>query len=487
MEQLLAADKIRPHRGPINGYVHAFTIPQHKKQRWRVIAEPIINATCDRQHIYQVHYPSRLERRARARGARFEAELDFAAYFDQFELSDDVLNWFVLRSKHPVDGETLFSLTRLPMGVTFAPSVAQAVTSVLVMPLIHMEGVKVDTCIDNIRIVAQTEGQFLQAIRVLLQRIRAANVTLNDADDWQVPDEALLRRCRITDTPRKFLGEQYIRDTVSNTEENLDKLRLALLRFQQGSAKDVYTLRNFASLVGLMLFMAHTIDVDLSQYHTLLRAYGTIISDSGGWDKECAISSEAVKAQLLRMAQEILANPRIPLPVLRQPSRNLDDYDAAVEVDASGSAWGAIVRFNKTRRVYTLQQRWTVSMLHSARAEPTAAARALRWVREQLGDGASVVVITDHAAMVTGQRRWDSNYGGFSSSGYHLNEFYRELYGNGGGEVFHVDGEENRADGISRDPTATFTMKVAQADATFRDLQSISHPFEVRVRKEYQV
>jgi ribonuclease HI len=236
-----------------------------------------------------------------------------------------------------------------------------------------------------------------------------------------------------------------------------------------------------------MLFMAHTIDVDLSQYHTLLRAYGTIISDSGGWDKECAISSEAVKAQLLRMAQEILANPRIPLPVLRQPSRNLDDYDAAVEVDASGSAWGAIVRFNKTRRVYTLQQRWTVSMLHSARAEPTAAARALRWVREQLGDGASVVVITDHAAMVTGQRRWDSNYGGFSSSGYHLNEFYRELYGNGGGEVFHVDGEENRADGISRDPTATFTMKVAQADATFRDLQSISHPFEVRVRKEYQV
>lgn len=487
MEQLLAANKIQPHRGPINGYVHAFTIPQHKKQRWRVIAEPVINATCGREYIYKVHYPSRLERRARARGARFEAELDFAAYFDQFELSKDVLSWFVFRSRYPIDGETLFTLTRLPMGVTFAPSVAQAVTSVLVMPLVYMEGVRVDTCIDNIRIVADTEAQFLKAMRLILQRIHDANITLNDAEDWQVPDDELLERCRVTDAPRKFLGEQYIRDTVSNTDDNLEKLQLALQRFEQGSAKETYTLRNFASLVGLMLFMAHTINVDLSQYHTLLRAYGTIISDTGGWDKECSVTSEAVRAQLTRMAQHILANPRVPLPVLRQPSRSLDDYDVAIEVDASGSAWGAIVRFNKTGDVFILQQRWTVSMLHSARAEPTAATRAIRWAREKLGANASVAVITDHAAMVTGQRRWESRYGGFSSSGYHLNEFYRELYDAGGGEVFHVEGEHNRADGISRDPSATSTLKVSQSDVTFRELYSVTHPFEILVRKEYQV
>lgn len=487
MEQLLRADKIRPHRGPINGFVNAFTIAQHNKKRLRVIAEPIINATCDRQQIYKVHYPSRLERRARARGARFEAELDFAAYFDQFELSPDVYSWFVLRAKSPVGGDSLFALTRLPMGVTFAPSVAQSVTSVLVMPLLAMEGIRVDTCIDNIRIVAEEPQQFATAMQVLLQRIELANVTLNDAQIWKVSEAELLQKCAVTTAPRVFLGERYIGDTISNSESNVEKLQQALERFEEGSGDTVYTMRNFASLIGLILFMAHTINVDLADYHTLLRAYGKIISDAAGWDYACTISSEAVIEQLRALAQRIIANPLIPLPVIEPPSRDLEDYDAAIEVDASGSAWGAIVRIRESQHVFTLQQRWTVSMLHSARAEPTAAMMAIQWVRRHIGREAKVAVITDHIAMAAGQRRWNSRYGGFSSSGYHLNEFYRELYRNGGGEVFYVEGELNRADGISRDPKAPFVLKVEEADLTFRDLGLVAHPFEQLERKQYQV
>src|SRR6185312_440917 len=131
----------RPHRGPIRGYVKAFTIPQHAKQRLRIIAEPAINATFERAKMYEVHYPSRFERRARAKGAKFSVELDFAAYFDQFQLAEETMGWHVLRTREPIDGNSLFALTRLPMGACFAPSVAQAVTSALVAPLLNVEGV----------------------------------------------------------------------------------------------------------------------------------------------------------------------------------------------------------------------------------------------------------------------------------------------------------------------------------------------------------
>jgi galactokinase len=121
--------------------------------------------------LYEVHYPFRYERRARARDVKFSAELDFAAFFDQFELSERVMAYFVMRSKEEVDGHQLFVLTRLPMGASFAPSVAQAVTSALVAPLLTMPGVIVDTMIDNVRVMAHSGDAFIGAMRLLLARI----------------------------------------------------------------------------------------------------------------------------------------------------------------------------------------------------------------------------------------------------------------------------------------------------------------------------
>jgi hypothetical protein len=145
-------------------------------------------------------------------------------------------------------------------------------------------------------------------------------------------------------------------------------------------------------------------------------AYGRIIAETAGWDEPCAITSDAVHEQLKTMSAKILRNPAVPLPVIKQPSRDINN--AAIEVDASGSAWGAIVRFDASGTIFNLRQRWSVSMLHST-AEPTAALRAVQWARSQLGGTAPIALITDRSAMASGQRRWNS--------GCHLNEFFREL------------------------------------------------------------
>jgi hypothetical protein len=295
-----------------------------------VIAEPSINPTCSKEAIYEVHYPSRLERRARAKGALFSVEIDFAAFFDQFSLAEGVQPWFTLRAKEAVDGNNLFVLTRMPMGATFAPSVAQAVTSTLVYPLLGIEGVRVDTMIDNVRIVADSKLAFIRALRLFLERAGAAGVTLNDVATLQGTDDQLAERFRISDAPRIFLGEKYVGDTVSNADRLVEKLRGALdeRRRQRDLAELPYSARHFASLIGLMLFMAHTVDVPLSGYHTLLRAYAKIINASTGWDQPCPAISAMAEEELARMAQILLDNRPVICPrcARRAPQRRITTW-----------------------------------------------------------------------------------------------------------------------------------------------------------------
>jgi hypothetical protein len=249
----------------------------------------------------------------------------------------------------------------------------------------------------------------------------------------------------------------------------------------------VYTKRNFASIVGLMLFMAHTINIPLTRCFPLLRSYGRLISQSTSWDDPCDIRADDALATFEWLVDTLLENRPVPLPVLTAPGKSVADYDVAIEVDASGSAWGAKVLFTKAARVATLQQKWPTRISHSAHAEPRAAEYAIRWARSQPGyENARVALISDHVALATGQRRWYSHFSGFSTS-YYLNRFFETLYAGGGGEVYHVDGEDNEADQLSRDPTASYTLTVREGGLAFRELSTTTHPFERAARAAYQL
>lgn len=484
---LIAAGKIEPHTGPVRAACNAFAVPQHSKQRLRPIFEPRINRTFLDTETNALSYPSRLERRARARGMRFSAELDFAAYFDQFPLAEQCRSWFVVRAPCEVDGHRLLRLTRMPMGAGFAPGVAQTVTWAIAAPLLSMEDVFVDTMIDNVRIAARTPGQFLKAMRTFLARVQHSGLLLNDAAEWDLDDQALLHRCAITDTPRTFLGEQYLRDAVCNTPATLDKLRLAMRKYDEWRAdpSTKYTMRNFASLVGVLLFLAHTVEISLARFFILLRAYGAMIGKTTAWDQPCAFTSDEADAQLHAFADAVLRNEPRPFPVLMPPSFRVADYGAQVLVDASSNGWGAYVHFPDTQRTYVLRQRWGTRMGRSAHAEPKAAFLAVRWARQQR-PGARVALVTDHHAIASGQRRWYSRNGGFSSS-WHLNNLFDELYERGGGEVFYVEGEHNLADAPSRDCSAPLTMLAQSAQIHVPPLTEFLHPHREIPRPAFHV
>jgi hypothetical protein len=190
--------------------------------------------------------------------------------------------------------------------------------------------------------------------------------------------------------------------------------------------------------------------------------------------------------ELRELIRTLTSNEPIPLRQLRPPSASLTDYSAVAIVDASACAWAAYVVLPARSRTVLLQQRWASAMGRSAHAEPRAALSTIRWIVQQ-GEAQRIAVVTDHAALATGQRRWWSENGGFGRS-YWINTFYEELYAaSPEAEIFFVDGTENIADAPSRDPKAKTVMTVEDVNIIFPALENFSHPYWIETREKWQV
>ena len=486
---LLDFGKLVPHTGAIRSFAKGWPQPQAAKRRLRPIFEPFVNGTLVSDRMPQLRYPSRLERRAQAVGAAFQCEFDFSAYYDQIELAACVRDAFVIRTKGRDGRDALFRLTRLPMGVCFAVGVAQVVTWTITLPIASFAS----TCIDNVRIVADNATDFLFAVRTFLERCDAVNVTINDRETWALDDAGILQRGHNDRVgPFLFLGEEYNGETIRNSEKNVTNLTQALALFQEPST--VITRRRFAAIVGLIVYMSHTVNIGLWRFFSLLRAYSRLASPSSVehgdvlWDAPIELYP-TVLADLTQAVGLIAPNAPVALRPLLPPGRSNDDYDTIVLVDASAAGWAAFVRLRTG--TFELRCGWHEEMLHSAHSEPYAARDALQWARTQQPLGHAAVV-TDHQALATGQRRWHSAYAGFSSA-FHLNDFFAELYGaddlgSTRRDVFFVDGVRNVADGPSRSVGVRESLSVRPANIVFPDVSSFVHPFASReVREVWQV
>ena len=134
----------------------------------------------------------------------------------------------------------------------------------------------------------------------------------------------------------------------------------------------------------------------------------------------------------------LLKNDPSPLPEEpSEPSTVVDEYEIVVTTDAPALGWAAIVVVVATGQCILLQGSWRSSTGErwdlSTVAEPAAAALALGWIHEHLPMSARkaarlypVALITDHAAIVTGQPRWWNHHGGFSGNIF-LNKLFRKM------------------------------------------------------------
>lgn len=479
--------KLTPHQGPIRSFAKCWLLPQPSKRVRRPIMEPFINDTMLRDLLPKLHMPSRLERRAQTVGAKFQAEFDFSAYYDQLEIPGPLRSCFVIRTKS-VDGrDELWQLTRLPMGVRFAVAVAQYVTWTVTEPIAKF----CSTCIDNVRITASTPEEFVMAVRTFVRRCDEIGATLNDRDSWNISDDELLNRGHTNWVgPVNFVGEEYRKETVANTEKCMLHLPAAFALVQDSR---VTTRRRFAALIGLIIYMTHTVNIGLHNFFSLLRAYARLVSPSSpelldvNWDEPITLVHSVV-ADVTQAVGLLTANTPVSIRPLLQPAKYSNAYDFVIIVDAAAPGWGAYVL---TRRdIVKLQRGWNTTMIHSAHAEPKAATEALLWAKGNFGTKAHIAVVSDHSALADGQRRWWSGYGGFSPNHW-LNTFYNHFYAGVDlnavrRDVFFVEGARNPADGPSRSVAIKDPLSVTRVtDFIFPDVSAFFHPYMERPPRAY--
>jgi hypothetical protein len=254
---------------------------------------------------------------------------------------------------------------------------------------------------------------------------------------------------------------------VRNTSSNVEKLRRAWTRTLRAAGNDpsvgIITYRHMASLFGLAWYMAATVGQELRNFFSLLRTHSRLHTRGGldGWDKALEFVSPTIIRDLRPLVELLLKNHAV-IPTFIEQAFSIEDADIVILTDASGDGFGGYIFERQGAHLHVVQQRWPQvrDFGSSTVAEPSAAASMLRIAKllpAAQGPAKKIAVITDHQAIVTGQRRTWSNSGGFCSGNFFLNSLYLEAYGASNSpdnahdvQFFFVPGEANVADPLSR-------------------------------------
>lgn len=486
---LLEAGKLVRYDGVILAYCKGFGHDEEDKDRTRPVFEACTNASLLRHLLPSMHYPSRVMRRWRVARGRYYIELDMSAWFDQFELPSEMHPYHVVKD---AEGNT-YALTKLPMGASQAPAIAQTALWAILQPIIEgMPEVDVATCIDNVAISSSNADAFLLALETIQKRCDACGAQLKeplrgDFSDSRYREELLRAAEEAATAPKTFLGEELWLDgdvpRCRNAPKQVEKLREAFERVQRAlEGREQVTKRQLASLVGLINWMALTKSSSfrLAAHHELLKLFcilgkTTHIPWDGCWEltpRQVDALGKAV-GPLIRNEWDVV-EPIVP------PSTDSTEYDATLVCDASGSGFGGFACIHSTGEVYELRSGWKPNADFnrlSARAEPIAVVELVRFLRQSFPECRRWAIATDHQAIVEKQQKWFSRTGGFSAA-WHLNEVFRVM-----DEMkihatfFFVHGCENPADMPSRCSQVGDPLRMRKNDdVTIPHLSSFYHP-----------
>ena len=477
LEKMIEYEKLTPlgtRRG--KSYVKGFPIADGHKPRARALGEPHLNAYAEPGKDYPtLRYTSRLENYSKMAGAKFVAQFDYAAYFDQFGLPPEVQEYMVMKTA-PVKGNDLWTLTRLPMGATFSPAIAQYTTWVICDPLHDIPGVRVTTMIDNVRIVADSQDAFIMAVQMFLERSDRAGLTLNDdALPYRTKNKRKLAELGANNTKKdfEFLGVCYNNDTICNTERLMEKLKHTKNSLLDEKITHI-TQRKMAHLLGLLIYMAHTVNISMADHFQLMKIHHNMFQGTPDWDAKRELT-ESLRTHAKELITKLEKNEKRKIPIPSRPSTSIDDYDAVVVFDACKDAWAAKIHDVKTNETIKILKRFKKQIKHSAHAEPTAAKEIIEWLKKER-NYKKIALVTDHKALAMGQTRWWTGFGGHSTA-FHINEAFKMI--NGFAEVFFVEGSKNNCDQDSRSKEARNSKDylILPCTESWGTLDEYEHPY----------
>jgi hypothetical protein len=372
IRQMLKNGKCEALYGRARGFCRVFKVPEHQKRRFRVIEHPeAINEQTALDH--KTEFLTTTERHNAVLKGKFVADLDFAAYFDQFLLAEEVRDFFAFDT-----GDRWFRMKVLAMGLKHSVRVAHATTLQLLNFKVG-KSVHVEPYIDNIRVVGETREEVISVVAEILMRCAKCGVTVNEVNVKEIagPDErriATLLATQLVKSEGDWLGETY--DYVNKTVAMSTKTREKMERvFTDRNMTFRQVIANFAMLI----YATRTYNLSLSTYFAARRAHSLLSRLLGErpelWDRQAIDFCPHVVRNIQQWKNDLLASKPRTIRKEEKPTMCLI-------TDACEVGWAAYFR-DSTGREYHHAEKWSQLdhakgfTAHSAQAEPEGAYRGI--------------------------------------------------------------------------------------------------------------
>ena len=433
----------------VRGHVRVFAVPEVAKGRKRAIKHTRdINDVLGKETLIGQKVAGKRESIGLASKGPFMAALDFAAWFDQIELSPEVRDFFCFRVNR-----RLYRLKRLAMGQRQSVDVAATLTKLL---LDFDRRSHAESCIDNVVFCGSREHVRHDLVQ-FLGRCKHVGAQLNEIDVDASPEEidALIK----TSGDWGGVAIDLTARTVALAQKTVDKTHFSWDRRQE------WTYRRFAAHIGLLFWSCGILQLPMAEFYPLLKFISDVgrlmQADESLWDTPANVwpsvwpTLEGWTARVFRNAPRRVQQPTPP--------------SWLVCCDASRWGWGYIALNCVSGEVRTHGARWSREMEdrhgdrlgHSTLAEPLGVTNSMCHLLRPT-ERAHVKVGTDSTVAVASFNR------GYNARSFDINECLRRLSSNFGDHVtfepyVHVPGVHNLADGLSRGQAAPESSAVTES------------------------
>jgi hypothetical protein len=426
-------------RSDVRGWIKMFTVPEWFKQRKRVIMwTKDINDLLGKELSPKVRFPSKLDIRGFSQRGKFFAALDFAGYYHQFSLADEVAKRHCIRR----NGK-FYCVIVGPTGQRQMVEVACACTSMLLD--FPDKRCFTDSVIDNVIFVGDTREDVLHDMRIFVERCRVANVIINEVSATDGDEH--LEQLIVTSGDWCGVHIDMEDKTSQMTTKSVDKTAASWAH------RASWTNRNVAAHFGMLFWAWGIIDIRMSDMFPamsyLSRLSTAITAGEVQWDEPAHVWPTAMTV-LESWTDIAVANA----PFVVAPMD--DECDWYVATDASRYGWGYValnpttgeLRYHGAPWSRHMEEQYEYKLGSSVFAEPHGITNSLLHLLRP-GEAKRVRVGTDNTASLYSFDR------GFNTHSPHINDCIRRLEERLAPTVFEwmfVPGKVNDqlADGFSR-------------------------------------
>jgi hypothetical protein len=442
-------ERVQPQ--DVRGHVNLFKTAEASKKRFRPIRHTMdVNEVYGKESLLEVTFPLKRDICNLVHAGTDFIAFDFAAWYDQFRLHEDVRNLFCFGDRTG----TAFRLCTLPMGQRQAVGIAHTATECL---LSFEKSTTAAAIIDNSIFVGSREACIKDAT-TFIGRSQHVGATLNE-------DVSHVERLVCQEGDWSGIHLNMRTKCVSLAQKAVDKTIASWHRRQQ------WTWRGFAAHVGLLFWAWGILDLPMAEFFPVLRFVsekGRMLTEHPQWWDQPAVIWESVWPSPQRWTQLVMSNVPRRVSVDEEPT-------LIVATDASAYGWGYVALNTVSGQVYVHGEPWSYAMrrYHGSRlgettfSEPQAIRASLCHLLK-LGMPHRVRIATDSTVSVASYNR------GFNTHSFHINECLKQCNRLFGGmfvmDFVHIEGATNPSDGVSRGKHASEVDRELAAEVLRRVL-----------------